>query len=472
MAMMGCAGASPTVAPEPLEEPRAADAVNDVNDEPSAQANAVGVAVSTQLSAADTGAAIVNLLEVVPSQVVVSTSTGHARRGPARMLDGRLETAWNSASGDLRGWIAVAIPSDARVDRIELIGGFVRNERGRELWSQNHRITELEVRKDGVVLGRHTLDPDSQAFQAIPIESTGGVFELHVVDTAPGSRRTFSEVCVTELRVMGTPGAARGRVQPRIGSLAGAIDETVFISPLASVDRNALRADAEGPLPELQGPYLVDVHPFSGIRLRHDEGEIKWWVYWADLTRDQQLREAAEVDEDPDPDCDAHQACAPVRVARVSYREGRIPVVDHDVALPVPEHCHQDEPNREAIDRFVYRDFDQDGKREAWVEGAWEGFMMCGLGGPEGRYGVILDADTLRVQLQMTQSHREHGGECAERQEGRYRFRDQDGDGHPDVRRTLQETTPIEDDDGECEVRTTNTTSTFRYDPSVDSWVE
>jgi hypothetical protein len=162
----------------------------------------------------------VDLLHAVAADVAVSS----AYRGRASQLDalvdGDLETAWNSSSGELTtSWIEVRLPPTSHVSSIALTVGFTHvTERGIDLFPGNHRVRRVRVSRDGTALGEHTLDVASRALQRLPVSGGGGVYRLEIVETMPGSRADWREVCVSELRVMGTdPGARPGQRVPRGG---------------------------------------------------------------------------------------------------------------------------------------------------------------------------------------------------------------------------------------------------------------
>ena len=162
----------------------------------------------------------VDLLHAVAADVAVSS----AYRGRASQLDalvdGDLETAWNSSSGDLTtSWIEVRLPPTSHVSSIALTVGFTHvTERGLDLFPGNHRVRRVRVSHDATALGEHTLDVASRALQSVPVTGGGGVYRIEIVGTEPGSRSDWREVCVSELRVMGSdPGARAGQRVPRLG---------------------------------------------------------------------------------------------------------------------------------------------------------------------------------------------------------------------------------------------------------------
>ena len=161
----------------------------------------------------------VNLLVSVPSAIAVSSVYRDQTDQIARLVDGGLETAWNTRSGDLVGaWIDVRLPAEVTVTSIELTAGFTRDGGSTDLFTGNHRIARVRVLHDGAALGEFDLDTSSRALQPIAVTGGGGVYRIEVVRVLPGSRTEWREVCVSELRVMGTaPHVVEGDASPRFG---------------------------------------------------------------------------------------------------------------------------------------------------------------------------------------------------------------------------------------------------------------
>lgn len=155
----------------------------------------------------DTGAAApVDLLRHTGAALAVSSNVDNPRDFPEHLVDGNPSTAWNGRSGDLgSAWIAFRVPVDAYVARIELTAGFDKKGADGDLFTMNHRIKRVRVRRDGKVLREHTLDVDARGPQAIPVDTAGGSFRIEILETVPGSKKEWREVCVSELRVPGAP---------------------------------------------------------------------------------------------------------------------------------------------------------------------------------------------------------------------------------------------------------------------------
>ncbi len=160
----------------------------------------------------------IDLLRAARADVAVSSAYRDRLAQAAALVDGDLETAWNSRTGDLAGaWIEARLPADAAVSSIALTVGFTRHQGTTDLFTGNHRVTRVRVLRDGREVGAFDLDPASRALQTLPVSGPGGVYRVEVVAVAPGSNRRWREVCISELRVLGTaPGAAAGRRFPRL----------------------------------------------------------------------------------------------------------------------------------------------------------------------------------------------------------------------------------------------------------------
>jgi hypothetical protein len=161
---------------------------------------------------------LVDLLRVVPSTVAVSSSVDNPRDFPEHLVDGKLETAWNGRTGDLHGWMGFSVPADAHVDHVEIVPGYAHTSKtGVDLFLANHRIAKVRVSRASatapstsegfVVLREASLDTSKRELQSIPIDAEGGRFRIEVLETVPGTRASWRELTVSELRVMGRPGA-------------------------------------------------------------------------------------------------------------------------------------------------------------------------------------------------------------------------------------------------------------------------
>lgn len=165
----------------------------------------------------------VNLLTSVPTTIAVSSTVDNAKITPEHLVDGDLATAWNSRTGELAGaWIAVRVPTDAKVTSIKLTAGFTHvDKRLGDLFTQNPRIKKVRVTRGGQTLGELTLDITSRALQELKLDVPGGDLTLTVMAFEPGSKKTWREISVSELQVWGTTPAMAKAQRPavRLGSL-------------------------------------------------------------------------------------------------------------------------------------------------------------------------------------------------------------------------------------------------------------
>lgn len=150
-----------------------------------------------------------NLLYTTNAVVAVSSKVDNPKDFPEHLVDGKSDTAWNGKTGDLNGWIQFRIPAPAHVEAISLIVGFDKKAKnGDDLFVMNHRITKVRVSSAGKTLAETTLDPNVRTPQAIKLGAPGGDFRIDVLETAPGTKKEWRELVVSELAVWGEPNAA------------------------------------------------------------------------------------------------------------------------------------------------------------------------------------------------------------------------------------------------------------------------
>jgi hypothetical protein len=122
----------------------------------------------------------------------------------------------------------------------------------------NHRLAQVSLARDGQLVGRFDLDPESRGPQPIEIDQPGGTFELRATKTVPGTNAKWREIVISELVVLGTAPEeellAPAMPQVTIGSLDRPAHET---GPLA-------RVREEAPFPSL-----------AAFCARHLEAEAK-----------------------------------------------------------------------------------------------------------------------------------------------------------------------------------------------------
>lgn len=180
----------------------------------------------------------VDLLRATRAAVATSSAYRDDPAQVARLVDGDLETAWNSRSGDLTGaWIDVAIPAEASVESIALTVGFTHRTASADLFDGNHRVSRVRVLREGTELGAFDLDSASRALQTIAVRGAGGTYRIEIAGVVPGSHADWREVCISELRVLGrAPGAVAGSMSPQlaVGALPALDDAAPTVAPPAA----------------------------------------------------------------------------------------------------------------------------------------------------------------------------------------------------------------------------------------------
>lgn len=172
---------------------------------------------SAETEAEEEPAAPVDLLRSVRTDLAVSTAYRNDVSQAAHLVDGNLETAWNSRSGDLVGaWIEVRLPATASVTSIGMTAGFTKRGDATDLFTGNHRVARVRVLRDGAEVAVLSLDPEARELQTLPVEGPGGVYRIEVAEVVAGSRSSWRETCVSELRIFGRDaGAQEGARFPR-----------------------------------------------------------------------------------------------------------------------------------------------------------------------------------------------------------------------------------------------------------------
>lgn len=144
-----------------------------------------------------------DLLPAVATRIAVSTTTPSLASGPRFLVDGNPETAWASRTGDDHASIAFELPAGVRLERIELTAGFTQVVDGHDRFTENLRITEVVVHH-GERSFTARLDPENRGLQSVEVEGGEGIWRIDIERTIPGTRPGYREVCVSELRAMGT----------------------------------------------------------------------------------------------------------------------------------------------------------------------------------------------------------------------------------------------------------------------------
>lgn len=203
--------------------------------------------------AVDAGPALVDLLHMTRATVAVSSNVDNPHDYPEHLVDGKVDTAWNGRSGDLvGGWIKLQIPDDARLETIEMTVGYDKVNADGDLFTMNHRIKRVRVLRNGKPIGEHTFDVDVRTPQPIAIGQAGGTFEIRVLETVPGTKTKWRELCVSELRAMGTAGS---------GALAKPAMPIVSVAMLPHELEKATN-DAEAGVKRLLGRVFPSIDAF------------------------------------------------------------------------------------------------------------------------------------------------------------------------------------------------------------------
>lgn len=231
---------------------------------------AVGDAASVAVTAVrPDDAPVIDLLHGVPTELRVSSTFEDRGDLIAKLVDDDLETAWNSRTGDLVGaWIQVRLPDGASVAELALTVGVTRADRP-SYFAANHRVAKVRILREGKELGSFDLDPESRALQTLPVTGGGGTWRIEVAGVRPGSRASWREVCISELRIMGRAADGRaGAYTPRFGvgaaAAAGAPPPPRLVSTLRE-QPPALPLRLEG------GASIVFGRPLgSGVDVAHE----------------------------------------------------------------------------------------------------------------------------------------------------------------------------------------------------------
>lgn len=160
-------------------------------------------------------AAPVDLVHHLGLVLSVSSTVGNGRDLPAHLIDGDLNTAWSSRTGELAGArVSVSLPDDAEVTAIALTAGLTRTT-PQDLFRMNPRVARVEISRDGVVLREAALDVENPGLQTLPVSGRGGRWSVRVREVRPGTRPAWREVSLSELRVMGRA-PARAHAPPQV----------------------------------------------------------------------------------------------------------------------------------------------------------------------------------------------------------------------------------------------------------------
>jgi hypothetical protein len=153
----------------------------------------------------------VELLHALGGVVTVSSTVENSAHRPAHLVDGDLSTAWNARTGELnRSWISIEFPTTVQLTTVKLTSGFTgTGSRGEDYFAMNHRVGQIRVSVDGRPLGEFNVDTERRDRQAFPINQSARSLRIEITATRPGSKKKWSEVCVSELEIWGRDSTAK-----------------------------------------------------------------------------------------------------------------------------------------------------------------------------------------------------------------------------------------------------------------------
>jgi hypothetical protein len=216
---------------------------------------AATVLVSSAVREARAGS--VNLLTTVPTTVAVSSTVENPSILPAHLVDGKLDTAWNSLTGELEdAWFGVKIPDDAIVDTVKLTVGFTKvDKKWGDLFTMNPRISAVRITHDGALVTDANLDTNLRTLQEIKVgKLKGGTIVVQVLHFAAGTKKDWREINVSEFEVWGTPG-------PSTPAARAAVVPTVYVGSFAH--SLLTKAQCLGIAPAPKGAKVVHVDSFD-----------------------------------------------------------------------------------------------------------------------------------------------------------------------------------------------------------------
>lgn len=160
--------------------------------------------ITSATVAPEVAAPLVDLLYRTRSRVAVSSNVANPKDYPEHLIDRRPETAWNGKTGDLDARVLFRVPASTRVRRILITPGYDKVGKDGDLFFMNHRIKRVAIAREGRDVGAFDLDPEDRRPQAIALDEPGGTFELRAIETVPGTKKTWRELVISELSVLGT----------------------------------------------------------------------------------------------------------------------------------------------------------------------------------------------------------------------------------------------------------------------------
>jgi hypothetical protein len=190
--------------------------------------------------------------------VAVSSRVDNGTEAPLSLVDGDLDTAWSSRTGDLVGaWVAFDIVGKVAVHAIKLTVGMTKDP---DLFVQNVRVAEVKVswlpfigigpaHGPEVTLVDHVaLDVTSRELQKIPIEVGGqGALKITVEKIKMGTKPSWREATISEVEIDDANGALGANpYNVDVGSFDPQPRGVLGIIPERPVPLRCLAASASG----------------------------------------------------------------------------------------------------------------------------------------------------------------------------------------------------------------------------------
>lgn len=150
----------------------------------------------------------VELLHKYLSTIEVSSHVMNRTIKPEHLVDRDFNTAWNSKTGELVGaWIHVRTWGAQMQDVRLTVGHTGKGPKGEDYFTMNPRITQVTILDADKRVVTVTLDPDNRELQRIALPRPMTSLEIRVDAVVMGTKKTWKEVCVSELEAWGLPDA-------------------------------------------------------------------------------------------------------------------------------------------------------------------------------------------------------------------------------------------------------------------------
>ena len=168
--------------------------------------------------------------------LAVSSRVDNGTESPGSLVDGDLDTAWSSKTGDLVGaWVALRLfDTRSTIKSVDLTVGMTKDP---DLFVQNVRIAEVSVSwspaigndrymSEQIQFGPETvlapnaaLDVDSRELQKIPVSAAGrGIVKITVTKVKMGTKPGWRETTISELQLEDDAGKLEMNPSIRVGS--------------------------------------------------------------------------------------------------------------------------------------------------------------------------------------------------------------------------------------------------------------